>query len=32
MIDLDLGNILSMNRRSGAYNMLLMIKEHAKMF
>jgi len=32
MTELDLGNILSMNRRSGAYNMLLMIKEHAKLF
>jgi len=32
MVELDLGNILSMNRRSGAYNMLLMVKEHAKMF
>jgi cysteine desulfuration protein SufE len=32
MNDLDLGNILSMNRRNGAYNMLSMIKEHAKLF
>jgi cysteine desulfuration protein SufE len=32
MTDLDLGNILSMNRRNGAYNMLMMIKEHAKLF
>lgn len=32
MKELDLGNILSMNRRNGAYNMLLMIKEHAKLF
>jgi cysteine desulfuration protein SufE len=32
MTELDLGNILSMNRRNGAYNMLNMIKEHAKMF
>lgn len=32
MIELDLGNILSMNRRNGAYNMLSMIKEHAKLF
>lgn len=32
MVELDLGNILSMNRRNGAYNMLSMIKEHAKMF
>jgi len=32
MEELDFGNILSMNRRSGAYNMLLMVKEHAKMF
>jgi len=32
MDELDLGNILSMNRRNGAYNMLLMIKEHAKLF
>lgn len=32
MNDLDLGNILSMNRRNGAYNMLSMIKEHAGMF
>ncbi len=32
MNDLDLGNILSMNRRNGAYNMLSMIKEHASMF
>lgn len=32
MEELDLGNILSMNRRNGAYNMLSMIKEHAKLF
>ena len=32
MQELDLGNILSMNRRNGAYNMLSMIKEHAKLF
>jgi len=32
MEELDLGNILSMNRRSGAYNMLSMVKEHAKLF
>ena len=32
MNDLDLGNILSMYRRNGAYNMLSMIKEHAKLF
>lgn len=32
MEELDLGNILSMNRRNGAYNMLLTVKEHAKMF
>lgn len=32
MEELDLGNILSMNRRNGAYNMLSMVKEHAKMF
>ena len=32
MEELNLGNILSMNRRNGAYNMLLMIKEHAKLF
>ena len=32
MDELDLGNILSMNRRNGAYNMLLTVKEHAKMF
>jgi len=31
MVELDLGNILSMNRRSGAYNMLLMVKEHKNM-
>ncbi|MBM4230165.1 MAG: SufE family protein [Gammaproteobacteria bacterium] len=29
---LDLGNILSMNRRSGAYNMLVTVKEQAKLF
>lgn len=32
MEELDLGNILSMNRRNGAYNMLLTIKEQAKIF
>ncbi|NDB85991.1 MAG: SufE family protein [Alphaproteobacteria bacterium] len=32
MEELDLGNILSMNRRNGAYNMLSMVKEHAKLF
>lgn len=32
MTELDLGNILSMNRRNGAYNMLNMIKEQAKIF
>jgi len=32
MEELDLGNILSMNRRNGAYIMLSMIKEHAKLF
>lgn len=32
MTELDLGNILSMNRRNGAYNMLNMIKEQAKLF
>lgn len=32
MEELDLGNILSMNRRNGAYNMLNMIKEHARIF
>ena len=32
MEELDLGNILSMNRRNGAYNMLAMVKEHAKLF
>ena len=32
MTELDLGNILSMNRRNGAYNMLNMVKEHAKIF
>jgi len=32
MDELDLGNILSMNRRNGAYNMLSMVKEHAKLF
>ena len=32
MEELNLGNILSMNRRNGAYNMLLTVKEHAKMF
>ena len=32
MEELDLGNILSMNRRNGAYNMLNMVKEHAKIF
>lgn len=32
MEELDLGNILSMNRRNGAYNMLLIVKEQAKLF
>jgi cysteine desulfuration protein SufE len=32
MDELNLGNILSMNRRSGAYNMLTMVKTHAKLF
>ncbi|MFM8622636.1 MAG: SufE family protein [Holophagaceae bacterium] len=32
MEELDLGNILSMNRRSGAYNMLETVKEQAKLF
>lgn len=32
MVELNLGNILSMNRRNGAYNMLQMVKEHAKLF
>lgn len=32
MTELDLGNILSMNRRNGAYNMLNMVKEQAKIF
>ena len=32
MEELDLGNILSMNRRNGAYNMLNMVKEQAKIF
>lgn len=32
MTELDLGNILSMNRRNGAYNMLAMVKERAKIF
>jgi len=32
MDDLNLGNILSMNRRNGAYNMLTMVKTHAKLF
>lgn len=32
MEELQLGNILSMNRRNGAYNMLLTVKEHAKLF
>ena len=32
MEELDLGNILSMNRRNGAYNMLSTVKEHAKLF
>jgi len=32
MEELDLGNILSMNRRNGAYNMLNMVKEHTKIF
>ena len=32
MDELNLGNILSMNRRNGAYNILTMIKTHAKLF
>ena len=32
MEELNLGNILSMNRRNGAYNMLSTVKEHAKLF
>ena len=32
MEELDLGNILSMNRRNGAYNMLSMIKQQAQLF
>ena len=32
MEELDLGNILSMNRRNGAYNMLLTIKKQAELF
>ncbi len=32
MTELDLGNILSMNRRNGAYNMLNKVKEQAKIF
>lgn len=32
MTELDLGNILSMNRRNGAYNMLNTVKEQAKLF
>ena len=32
MDELNLGNILSMNRRNGAYNMLTMVKTHAKLF
>jgi len=32
MTELDLGNILSMNRRNGAYTMLNMVKEQAKIF
>ena len=32
MEELDLGNILSMNRRNGAYNMLSMVKQQAEIF
>lgn len=32
MEELDLGNILSMNRRNGAYNMLSMVKQQAELF
>jgi cysteine desulfuration protein SufE len=32
MEELDLGNILSMNRRNGAYNMLSMVKQQAAIF
>ena len=32
MGELDLGNILSMNRRNGAYNMLSMVKQQAQLF
>jgi len=32
MEELDLGNILSMNRRNGAHNMLATVKEQAKLF
>lgn len=32
MEELNLGSILSMNRRNGAYNMLLTVKEQAKLF
>ncbi len=32
MDELDLGNILSMNRRNGAYNMLSMVKQQAEIF
>jgi cysteine desulfuration protein SufE len=32
MEELDLGNILSMNRRNGAYNMLSMVKQQAQLF
>lgn len=32
MEELNLGSMLSMSRRNGAYNMLLMVKEQAKLF
>lgn len=32
MEELDLGNILSMNRRNGAYNMLSTVKQQAELF
>lgn len=32
MEELNLGNILSMNRRNGAYNMLSMVKQQAQLF
>jgi cysteine desulfuration protein SufE len=32
MEELELGNILSMNRRNGAYNMLSMVKQQAELF